>query len=70
MNAIRKIFSKNLKRLRKRSGLTQEELAEKLDITPRYIQHLEGRNCPSVGIDKIADLARTLKAKPRDFFED
>lgn len=56
--------------MRKRNGMTQEELAEKLDITVRYVQHMEGKNCPSVGIDKISILARTLKAKPKEFFED
>lgn len=50
--------------------MTQERLAEALGITPRYLQHLEGKNCPSVGLDKIALLARTLKAKPKEFFED
>ena len=70
MKPIRKQFSKNLKRLRERNNLTQEDLAEKLDISVRYLQQLEGKNCPSVGLDKIAELSLALKSKPRDFFED
>lgn len=50
--------------------MTQEELAEALGISARYLQHLEGKNYPSVGLDKIADLAKVLKAKPKEFFED
>lgn len=66
---IRSIFSKNLKRLRLKKGLTQEELAEKLDISVRYIQHLEGVNCPNVKLDTIAELAKVLSANPADFLE-
>jgi transcriptional regulator with XRE-family HTH domain len=67
---LRRQFARNLKRLRKRNNLTQEALAEKLDISVRYLQRLEGRNCPSVGIDKIAELSNALRSKPKDFFED
>lgn len=66
---VRKLFSKNLKRLRKRKNLTQEELAEKLDIAVRYVQQLEGINCPNVKIVTVAALAKALGAKPADFFE-
>ena len=69
MTPIRKTFSRNLKRLRDRKGLTQENLAERLDISVRYIQQLEGRNCPNVKIDTIAAIAKALSAKPVEFFE-
>lgn len=55
--------------LRRRKGLTQEELAEKLGIDVRYIQQLEGKRCPNVKIDTIAILAKALGAKPADFLE-
>ncbi|MGE0525477.1 MAG: helix-turn-helix domain-containing protein [Bdellovibrionales bacterium] len=67
MTQIRKIFSKNLKRLRNRKGLTQEDLAERLDISVRYIQQLEGKNCPNVKIDTIAAIAKILNTKPEEF---
>jgi len=70
LKAVRKTFSKNMKRLRKKNGFSQEDLAEKLDVSVRYIQQLEGKNCPSVGLDVVAKLARALKSTPRDFFED
>ena len=69
LTSVRRIFSRNLKRLRTRKGLTQEELAEKLDISVRYIQQLEGIRCPNVKIDTIAVLAKVVGAKPTDFFE-
>ncbi len=70
MTQARKIFSKNLKRLRKRKGLTQEDLAERLDISVRYVQQLEGSNCPNVKIDTVAAIAKTVSAKMSDFFID
>lgn len=55
--------------LRTRKGLTQEELAEKLGIAVRYIQQLEGKNCPNVKLDTIAVFAKALGVKPADFLE-
>jgi len=46
-----KRLGQNLSRFRRRAGLTQEELAEKADISPRYVQALEvGRYVPTVFI--------------------
>lgn len=70
LTAIRRLFSKNLKRLRKKRGFTQEQLAERLEISVRYVQQLEGINCPNVKIDTVAALAKTLGAKALEFFED
>lgn len=51
-------FAKNLNRLRFAAGLTQESLAERAEISVRYLQFLEaGRYAPTV---KIA--ARIRKA--------
>ena len=35
-------FGRNLARLRCAKALTQEQLAEKADLHPRYVQKLEG----------------------------
>jgi DNA-binding XRE family transcriptional regulator len=35
------LFSRNLKRLRTKAGLSQEELAERAEITARYLQSIE-----------------------------
>jgi transcriptional regulator with XRE-family HTH domain len=64
MTKIRKTFAKNLKKLRMDKGLTQELLAEKLGISVRYIQQLEGKNTPNVKIDTLEILAKELKVKP------
>ncbi|MFP5386742.1 MAG: helix-turn-helix domain-containing protein [Bacteriovoracia bacterium] len=63
------MFSKNLKVLRLKKGLTQEELSERLGISVRYIQLLESKNPPNVKIDTLESLARALKVKPADFLK-
>ena len=51
-------LGKNLNRQRMTAGLTQEKLAEKADISLRYVQQLEaGQRNPS-----IATLVRLRKA--------
>ena len=49
-------IGKNIKHYRKISGLTQEELAEKTDLSNTYIAMLEcGKRAPSLGaLDKFA----------------
>ncbi len=64
MTKVRKSFSRNLKKFRLDKGYTQEQLAEKLGISVRYIQQLEGKNTPNVKIDTLELLAKELKVKP------
>ena len=46
---LRKRFGRNVARLRSRRNLTQEELAEKVGVSARYIQNVEaGENFPSL----------------------
>lgn len=70
MSSIRKKFAKNLVRLRLAKVWTQEELAERLDISVRYVQQLEGKNTPNVKLDTIAVLALTFRVHPGEFLKD
>jgi len=55
-------FAKRLKKLRKEAGLTQEELAEKCDLSTTYIGLLEtGKRRPSM--DTLNILARKLDVR-------
>ncbi len=50
-------LSKRLRALRKESGLTQEQLARKADISVKYLQNLEGatpKNPSLLTLEKIA----------------
>lgn len=56
MNNLRNTFSKNLKYYRIKENLRQEDLAEKVDLTDKYISDLErAKFSPSLEtIEKIA----------------
>ena len=58
---------RKIQKLRKSIGYTQEELAEKLNISRTHMGHIEqGRKSPSI---KLMDkLARALKVKVPDLF--
>lgn len=68
MSVIRKRFAKNLQKIRQEQ-MTQEEFAEKLEISVRYLQRLESKNPPNVKLDTLEELARVLKVDICDFFK-
>ena len=58
---------------RKLRGLTQEELAEQVGLTPAYIGHLEAPNISkALSLDTLFDIASALDVAPQKFlsFED
>ena len=55
---VRLKFGKQLQRLRREHDLTQEELARKAGIHPRYLQNLEGARPNAVTIVTQEKLAR------------
>ena len=69
MTKIRRAFARNLKTIRLEKGQTQEELAEKIGISVRYIQLLEGKNTPNVKLDTLETLAKALNVHPSDFLK-
>lgn len=58
-------FSRNLQRLRKRAGLSQEGLAETLSVTRQTVSSWErGKSYPD--LDTLLQLAEALRASPND----
>ena len=58
---------------RKLRGMTQEELAERVDRTPAFIGHLEAPNIDkALSLDTLFDIADALNVPPQRFlsFED
>ena len=58
---------------RKLRGLTPEELAEQVGLTPAFIGHLEAPNIPkALSLDALFDIAGALDVPPSRFlvFED
>lgn len=53
---------------RKLRGMTQEELAEQVGLTPAFIGHLEAPNIPkALSLDALFDIAEVLEISPQKF---
>ena len=60
-----KILGEGIRKYRKLAGLTQEKLAERIDINPVYMGQIErGYRVPTV--DVLLRIARALKVHLRD----
>ncbi len=58
-------LGKQLRKTRRQKKLTQEQLAEKVDVTAKYIQYLEAaKRIPSLKL--LYRLADNLQVKVRD----
>jgi len=69
MNAIGIGLGRRIKEIRKKRGITQEELAEFIDTSYKYIQRIEGKNPPDVRLTTIVRLAKALKVKPAELLK-
>ena len=62
---IRLQFAGHLRKLRRKAGWTQEELAERADLAYRHVQRLESsKNPPPAKIDTIGKLAKAFGTRP------
>lgn len=60
-------LGKKIKQLRKKNRLTQEQLADKVRVTPKYIQYIESaKRIPSLKL--LYRIARALGIKVGDLF--
>lgn len=65
---IRRVFARNLKRIRGLRGMSQEALALAAGIERTYVGLLEReKNSPT--IDMVAKLAAVLEVKPEDLLK-
>lgn len=68
MSEIKKKLGKKIKYFRELKGLTQEELAEKLDFNCRSLSFIEcGTNF--VTADTLDKLCKTLEVTPKQLFD-
>ena len=66
---LRRTVARNLKRLRREKGMSQEELADRADINRNYVGMIE-RSENAATVDMLEKLADALGAKPIDFFHE
>lgn len=65
---INKLLAQNLRRLRKKIGLTQEGLAELGRFSYKYLQEIEAGRV-SITIKTLSRFSEILKAHPSAFFQ-
>ncbi len=56
---LKEVLGKNVKFYRLQNKLTQEQLAEKSDISPRYVSDIENANA-NISLDKLERVAASL----------
>lgn len=59
------IFSQNFRRLRKKKGLTQYDLADATGFSQRMIAHYE-THAVQLSLDKLEKIAKVLRVKPAE----
>ena len=62
-------IGQNIKRLRRNADMTQEELADRAELSKGFISQLE-RDLTSPSITTLIDLLQVLGTTPKDFFDD
>lgn len=63
MKNIRKVLGENVKFYRFKIGYTQEQLAEKCELSPRYVSDIENAK-GNLPIDTLENIAEQLKIEP------
>lgn len=67
MTELKKLLGKKIKEIRKKRNLTQEQLAELIDIEIPSMSNIEtGKFAPS--IETMQKLARELRVKPYELY--
>jgi transcriptional regulator with XRE-family HTH domain len=68
MDKTRQLLGARIKELRRLRELSQEKLAEMINIDPKHLSRIEvGRSFPSM--DTLAGMAKSLRVELKDFFE-
>jgi len=57
-------LARNIQAARKRRGFTQEQLAELVKTSYKYIQRIEGKQPPDLRISSLEKIAKVHKIKP------
>lgn len=68
MKSTKTLLGNRIREIRKAKGLTQEQLAELVDIEQKHVSRIElGKNAPTV--DRLDQLSKVLNVPLRDFFD-
>ena len=65
----RRLIGEAIRLYRKNAGLTQEKLAEAVELNPKYLGEIE-RGEKIISIEALLRIAKAVKVPIKDFFED
>ena len=66
---VQKIIGRRIQEIRKQRGLTQEQLAERVNISPHYLSALE-RGVYNIKLDLLVDILNVLNCSADEVFQD
>jgi len=66
---MNRIIGKRIQECRRAKGLTQEELAERIDISPHYLSALE-RGCYNIKLELLVRILNVLECSADEVFCD
>ena len=66
---VQKIIGRRIQDIRKQKGLTQEQLAERVNISPHYLSALE-RGVYNIKLDLLVDILNVLNCSADEVFQD
>ena len=66
---VQKIIGRRIQEIRKQRGLTQEQLAERVNISPHYLSALE-RGVYNIKLDLLVDILNILNCSADEVFQD
>ena len=69
-NYVYELVSKNIKEIRKAKGLTQEQLAEKMDYSTQFISNIESKNHQTFSLGTLWRLALVLDIDIAELFKE
>ena len=69
-NYVYELVSKNIKEIRKSKGLTQEQLANKMDYSTQFISNIESKNHQTFSLGTLWRLALVLDIDIADLFKE
>lgn len=69
-NYIYELVSKNIKRIRKEKGITQEQLAGMMSYSTQFISNIESKNHQTFSLGTLWRLALVLNIDIRELFDE
>lgn len=69
MKVVQKSIGKNIQKFRKKKGLTQEQLAEMVSLSPGYLSAIE-RGVYQISLEPLIDIINCLGCTADDLFAD